>query len=39
MLDPRIDTPGEPFSYFWHPTDVMGLAPLGPTYRLRKYCT
>lgn len=24
MLDPRIDTPGEPFSYFWHPTDVIG---------------
>ncbi|MCR4415002.1 MAG: hypothetical protein NUV77_21495, partial [Thermoguttaceae bacterium] len=24
MLDPAIDTPGEPFSYFWHPTDVIG---------------
>jgi len=24
MLDPGIDTPGEPFSYFWHPTDVIG---------------
>lgn len=26
MLDPSIDPPGEPFSYFWHPTDV--IAPL-----------
>src|SRR5512137_377809 len=24
MLDPGVDTPGEPFSYFWHPTDVIG---------------
>ena len=24
MLDPSIDVPGEPFSYFWHPTDVIG---------------
>jgi len=24
MLDPAMDTPGEPFSYFWHPTDVIG---------------
>ena len=24
MLDPSMDTPGEPFSYFWHPTDVIG---------------
>jgi hypothetical protein len=24
MLDPSIDPPGEPFSYFWHPTDVLG---------------
>ena len=24
MLDPSIDKPGEPFSYFWHPTDVIG---------------
>ncbi|OHB80853.1 MAG: hypothetical protein A2V98_08300 [Planctomycetes bacterium RBG_16_64_12] len=24
MLDPALDTPGEPFSYFWHPTDVIG---------------
>ena len=24
MLDPAIDTPGKPFSYFWHPTDVIG---------------
>lgn len=24
MLDPSIDSPGEPFSYFWHPTDVIG---------------
>jgi len=24
MLDPNIDMPDEPFSYFWHPTDVIG---------------
>ena len=24
MLDPAIDAAGEPFSYFWHPTDVIG---------------
>jgi hypothetical protein len=24
MLNPSIDPPGEPFSYFWHPTDVLG---------------
>ena len=24
MLDPVIDEPGKPFSYFWHPTDVIG---------------
>ncbi len=24
MLSPDIDPPGEPFSYFWHPTDVIG---------------
>jgi hypothetical protein len=24
MLDPNVDIPGEPFSYFWHPTDVIG---------------
>ena len=24
MLDPAIDEPGKPFSYFWHPTDVVG---------------
>lgn len=24
MLNPDIDLPGEPFSYFWHPTDVIG---------------
>ena len=24
MLDPNVDVPGEPFSYFWHPTDVIG---------------
>ena len=24
MLDPSIDPPDEPFSYFWHPTDVIG---------------
>lgn len=24
MLNPDIDTPGKPFSYFWHPTDVIG---------------
>jgi len=24
MLDPEMDTAGEPFSYFWHPTDVIG---------------
>ena len=24
MLDPTIDEPGKPFSYFWHPTDVIG---------------
>jgi hypothetical protein len=30
MLDPAIDRPGEPFSYFAHPTDVIGawLAPV-----------
>ena len=22
--DPTIDEPGKPFSYFWHPTDVIG---------------
>lgn len=26
MLDPAIDPAGQPFSYFWHPTDV--IAPL-----------
>lgn len=25
MLDPSIDEPGKPFSYFWHPTDVIGV--------------
>ena len=25
MLDPAIDEPGKPFSYFWHPTDVIGV--------------
>ena len=24
MLNPAMDPPGEPFSYFWHPTDVLG---------------
>ncbi len=24
MLDPAIDTPGKPFSYFANPTDVIG---------------
>ena len=24
MLDPAIDEAGRPFSYFWHPTDVIG---------------
>ena len=24
MVDPAMDTPGEPFSYFAHPTDVIG---------------
>src|ERR1700730_17546730 len=24
MLDPSLDKPGEPFSYFWHPSDVIG---------------
>jgi hypothetical protein len=24
MHSPSIDPPGEPFSYFWHPTDVLG---------------
>src|SRR5205823_6666658 len=24
MLNPEIDQPGKPFSYFWHPTDVIG---------------
>jgi hypothetical protein len=24
MLDPAIDEPGKPFSYFWHPTDIIG---------------
>jgi hypothetical protein len=24
MLNPAIDTPGQPFSYFCHPTDVIG---------------
>jgi hypothetical protein len=24
MLDPAIDSPGEPFSYFWHPNDTIG---------------
>src|ERR1700678_981788 len=30
MHSPSIDPPGEPFSYFWHPTDVLGtlFAPL-----------
>ncbi len=24
MLNPKIDKPGEPFCYFWHPTDILG---------------
>jgi len=24
MLNPAIDSPGEPFSYFWHPNDTIG---------------
>jgi len=24
VLSPEMDTPGRPFSYFWHPTDVIG---------------
>jgi hypothetical protein len=24
MLNPDVDEPGKPFSYFWHPTDVIG---------------
>jgi hypothetical protein len=24
MLPPSVDDPGRPFSYFWHPTDVIG---------------
>ncbi len=24
MLNPDIDSPKKPFSYFWHPTDVIG---------------
>ena len=24
MLNPATDVPGKPFSYFWHPTDVIG---------------
>ncbi|MCX7826484.1 MAG: hypothetical protein N2689_13130, partial [Verrucomicrobiae bacterium] len=24
MLNPDMDAPGEPFSYFWHPTDAIG---------------
>jgi Glycosyl-hydrolase family 116, catalytic region len=24
MHDPSIDSPNQPFSYFWHPTDVLG---------------
>ena len=46
MLDPDVDVPGEPFSYFWHPTDVIGalyapvateVTPEGlPVYRLRR---
>jgi hypothetical protein len=30
MLSPTIDPPGQPFSYFWHPTDILGtyLAPV-----------
>jgi hypothetical protein len=24
MHNPSIDSPAEPFSYFWHPTDVLG---------------
>ena len=24
MLNPDVDVAGEPFSYFWHPTDVIG---------------
>jgi len=29
MLDPAMDPPGEPFSYFWHPNDTIG-APFAP---------
>lgn len=24
VLDPAVDEPGKPFSYFWHPTDIIG---------------
>ena len=24
MLDPSVDPAGKPFSYFWHPTDIIG---------------
>jgi hypothetical protein len=24
MLNPEIDRPDQPFSYFWHPTDILG---------------
>lgn len=24
MLNPAVDLPNQPFSYFWHPTDVIG---------------
>jgi len=24
MLDPAMDSPAEPFSYFWHPNDTIG---------------
>ncbi|MCE5309069.1 MAG: hypothetical protein LLG20_15630 [Acidobacteriales bacterium] len=24
MLNPAVDVPSKPFSYFWHPTDVIG---------------
>ncbi len=24
MLDPAVDSPSQPFSYFWHPTDIVG---------------
>lgn len=24
MLNPAVDSPAQPFSYFWHPTDVLG---------------